>query len=53
MSTENITVAWVEATKEITIKIIDRMSASEVKAATVAETYKTIFQAVKDASTSK
>ena len=53
MSTENISVAWVEAAKEITVKVLDKMDSDEVSPDVAAETYKTIYQAVFDASTRK
>lgn len=50
MPTENITVAWVEAAKEITIKVLEQMSPSAVNAEKAAEVYKTIYKAVFSAS---
>ncbi len=46
MSTENITVAWVEAAKEITNNVLDKMSPSAVNVEKAAEIYKTIYKAV-------
>jgi len=50
MPTENITVAWVGAAKEITIKVLEQMSPSAVNAEKAAEVYKTIYKAVFSAS---
>jgi hypothetical protein len=53
MPTENINVAWVEAAKEITVKVLDKMPTSQVNPDVAAETYKTVYKAVLGASSGK
>lgn len=48
MSTENVSVALVEAATEITKNVLDKMSPSAVNAQKAAEVYKIIYKAVID-----
>jgi len=50
MATDNISIAWVEAAKELTKTVLDKMPPSEVTADKAAGIYKTVFKAVKEAS---
>ena len=50
MATDNISIAWVEAAKELTKTVLDKMPPNEVTADKAAEVYKTIFKVVKDSS---
>jgi hypothetical protein len=50
MATDNIQIAFIEAAKELTIIVLDKMSPSEVTADKAAVIYKTVFKAVKEPS---
>ncbi len=50
MATDNISIAWIEAAKELTKTVLEKMPPNEVTADKAVEIYKTVFKVVKDSS---